>query len=226
MPFLTPYAKREIALSRAATGLLAVISALLWPDALPWPPLGILIVLLLPVLMFFRHPHRRIPDDPAVLLAPADGKITDIVELPENEFIHGPALRIGIFLSIFNVHINRAPCPGRLVYLKYRPGKFFNALRTEKASAHNESNCLGLHCPDHPAGSVMVKQISGVIARRIVCHCRIDEQLSAGQPFGMIKFGSRTELFLPKNDTAELLVALGDPVRAGTTIMVRYPQTP
>lgn len=184
--------------------------------------MAVFAVLVLPVLVFFRDPSRRIPDEPGVLLAPADGKVTDVAEVAENDFIGGAALRIGIFLSVLDVHINRAPCAGRVGYIKARPGKFFNALRVDSASRHNESNCVGLNCTDHPAGKVMVKQITGAIARRIVCDCRIDDELSAGQRFGMIKFGSRTELFAPLDARAEVLVSTGDTVRAGTTLMVRY----
>ena len=219
---ITHYGRRELIFSTVLIFMLAVLTGLISPAALPWPQLA-LVVILLAVTAFFRDPQRNIPPDPNVLLAPADGKITDIVEVREDEFLKAPALRIGIFLSVFDVHLNRSPCPGRVSYIQAHPGKCINAMRAQDASLHNRSNCLGLDCPDHPAGKVMVKQITGAIARRIVCDCQIDDNLDNGQKFGMIKFGSRTELFIPLDDCAKILVKKGDTVRAGTTIMVSYP---
>jgi len=174
------------------------------------------------VLAFFRDPERKIPAEANVLLAPADGKITDVGPAVENEFIHGQTMRIGIFLSVLDVHINRACCGGEVAYIQGHPGKCINAMRAAKASEYNRANCLGLNCPEHPAGKVMIKQITGVIARRIVCKCRVGNRLDAGQRYGMIKFGSRTELFFPVDERAEIMVKKGDTVRAGATIMVRY----
>lgn len=204
--------------------IIAAVTSWLWPAGRPESLFagGVLTIL---ILAFFRDPQRQIPSETQVLLAPADGKITDICQVEEANFIKGKALRIGIFLSIFDVHINRTPCAGRVVYLQAQPGKFFNALRYQAASQHNQSNCVGIECPEHPAGEVLVKQISGAIARRIVCDCRLGDNLAAGQRFGMIKFGSRTELFLPHQRCGKVVVKVGDKVRAGTTILVRYGTT-
>ena len=182
----------------------------------------VMVVVALAALAFFRDPERKIPADTNMLLSPADGKITDISTVTEDEFIHGPALRIGIFLSVFDVHLNRSCCPGEVAYIQAHPGKCINAMHADKASRHNRANCVGLNCPEHPAGIVMIKQITGAIARRIVCDCVIGDRLGPGQRFGMIKFGSRTELFFPVDNRAEIVVKKGDTVRAGTTIMVRY----
>jgi len=204
--------------------IIAAVISWLWPASRPGSLIasGALIIL---ILAFFRDPQRQVPLDNPVLLAPADGKITDICQVEEVNFIKGKALRIGIFLSIFDVHINRAPCAGRIRYIQAQPGKFFNALRFQAASQYNQANCVGMDCPDHPAGLVLVKQISGVIARRIVCDCRLGDNFAAGQRFGMIRFGSRTELFLPHQRCGEIAVKIGDKVRAGTTILVRYGAT-
>jgi len=218
---LTGYGLRELILFPLLLVSLAVMCWYVWPDGRPWCQMmsG---VLLLAVLAFFRDPPRRIPDDPGILLAPADGKITDIGEFDEKEFIQGKVQRIGIFLSVADVHINRASCAGEIGYVQAHPGKCYNALKSDMASQHNQANCVGILCPDHPAGTVMIKQITGAIARRIVCRVKPGDVLAAGDRFGMIKFGSRTELFLPVNDQAKIKVKKGDIVRAGTTILVHY----
>lgn len=218
---LTRYGLRELIILPI---LLTAVAVAFWdfvPAARPWAQIA-LGLLWLAGTLFFRDPHRTIPDEPNILLAPADGKVTDITEVEENQYIQGPAMRIGIFLSVFDVHINRAPCAGQVEYIHEQPGKCINAMRYEKASEQNQANSLGLFGKNHAAGKVMVKQITGAIARRIVCKCSIGSELEAGERFGMIKFGSRTELYFPKADNAQVLVAKGDTVRAGRTILVRY----
>jgi phosphatidylserine decarboxylase len=180
-------------------------------------------VLLLFTLYFFRDPRRVPPEGERLIVAPADGTVMDIEEVDEPEFLGGRAERVGIFLSLLSVHINRAPLAGRVGYMKYRPGRFFAAFN-ERASVENESNMVGLETDmDAPSGGklkVAVKQISGVIARRIVCACKETERLARGEKFGMIKFGSRTEVYLPPG-AAELTVSVGDKVRAGRTVIGR-----
>jgi len=194
----------------------------------PWILLAaeaLLAALLLWTLCFFRDPPRRCPCDPAVLLAPADGLITEIQTIEEADFIGGPALRIGIFLSIFSTHINRAPCNVRVERITYKKGKYKNALNPRSARV-NESNELALVRTDRPNDKLIVRQISGAIARRIVCDARPGARLTSGQKFGMIKFGSRTELYLPIRSNARCLVKVGDKVKAGLTALVRYEQCP
>lgn len=219
---LCPYGRRElIAIPLVAFGL-ALLVVLLSP--LTWLiPVLIASVVTLAGWAFFRDFERDIPTEAHILLAPADGKVTDVCEIAEPEFIKARAIRIGIFLSVFNVHVNRVPCSGQVRYIQEKPGKCLNALRSQEASEQNQATCLGLDCPEHPAGKIMVKQITGAIARRIVCAVNIADKLVAGQRYGMIKFGSRTELYLPLNSDAEILVQKGDVVRAGLTGMVRYP---
>jgi len=181
----------------------------------------VLLAVLIWALMFFRDPHRLCSKDKDVLFAPADGKITDIERIEEDGFIGQPALRIGIFLSIFNVHINRAPCNVKVETITYKEGQFKNAMNPESGRV-NESNTLGLVRTDSPKDKLIVRQISGAIARRIVCDTAEGRELTGGQKFGMLKFGSRTELYVPVRDEVKCLVQIGDKVKAGLTPMVKY----
>ena len=174
-------------------------------------------------LMFFRDPHRQTPADDAVLVAPADGKVTDVETVDGNDLCSGPAMRIGIFLSIFNTHINRAPCQGRIETITYRPGKYLNALNP-LSSKVNESNAVVMVRTNAPQERFMVRQISGAIARRIVCAAQEGQELARGERFGMIKFGSRTELYVPAGKHVKCMVRVGDAVKAGVTPLLRYEQ--
>ena len=190
----------------------------------PWIVISaeaLLAVILIWSLTFFRDPERRCPSDSNLLLAPADGQITDIGTVEKNDFIGGTALRIGIFLSIFNTHINRAPCNVKIEKITYREGKYKNAMNP-LSSQVNESNDLGLIRTDNPQDRLIVRQISGAIARRIVCDKTEGQVLTSGEKFGMIKFGSRTELYLPLRENAKCLVQIGDKVKAGLTALVKY----
>ena len=164
---------------------------------------------------------RTTPDDPNVLTAPADGTVTDIETLSMYPGFPGRVTRISIFLSIFNVHINRMPCAVEVQQVTYRPGRFGNAMNPESGKT-NESNELMLQRLAEPADPLLVRQISGAIARRIVCRADEGDRFDAGRPFGMIKFGSRTELVYPQRENARCLVKIGDKVKAGQTILVRY----
>jgi phosphatidylserine decarboxylase len=181
----------------------------------------ILVVFLVFSLAFFRDPSRIVPKDSSVLLAPADGKIADIEEVVEQSFIDGPVLRIGIFLSIFDVHINRSPCSIKVEKITYRPGKYKDA-RDPQAGRVNESNDLFLLRTEAPPDRLIVRQISGAIARRIVCRAKEGQELTGGEKFGMIKFGSRTELYVPVDSEIQCLVRVGDKVKAGLTPLIRY----
>jgi phosphatidylserine decarboxylase len=210
----------------------AVIAGLMAGVALfaPLLPIGvtvaaeiILVLVLVWALMFFRDPQRQTIQDDTLLLAPADGRIADIEMVDEKDFVEGPALRIGIFLSIFNTHINRAPCSAKVEKITYRPGKYLNAMNRQ-AGKVNESNNLALRRTGAPQDRLLVRQISGAIARRIVCAAREGQQLAGGERFGMIKFGSRTELYLPAGDRIECMVRVGDKVKAGLTPLAKYRQ--
>jgi phosphatidylserine decarboxylase len=199
--------------------VLAAIVVLVWPDVwyVSLVPLGLFAW----VLYFFRDPPRRAPAGNGLLVAPADGTVAEVSQLPHDDFVGGPAVRIGIFLSIFNVHINRAPSPCRVVELRYVPGLFLNAL--DPASAEkNENMWIGIEEDAPPYRRLVVRQIAGLIARRIVCNLRPGESLQAGQQFGMIKLGSRTELILPAEDGLTIKVSKGQRVKAGSTVVARY----
>ena len=183
-------------------------------------------------LTFFRDPYRHCPSDKNVLLAPADGQITNIETVEENSFIGSTALRLGIFLSIFDVHINRAPCNAKVERITYRKGRYKNA-KSPRSGRINESNDIGLVRTDSPPDKLLVRQISGAIARRIVCEIAEGQEISSGEKFGMIKFGSRTELYVPLRISdpsgtgatdlrLKCLVRAGDKVKAGLTPLIRY----
>jgi phosphatidylserine decarboxylase len=172
------------------------------------------------VLFFFRDPKRCGTFQLGDLCSPADGTITEITRLEDYQPLGGPAVRIGMFLSLLNVHVNRSPCSGTVRSLDYRPGEYLDA-RHPESGRRNESNTL-LFDPDHPMpGPIEVRQVAGFLARRIICHARADQHFAIGSRFGLIKFGSRTELVIPQHGGTEILVRLGDKVRAGLTVLAR-----
>jgi len=166
---------------------------------------------------FFRDPERPTPP-PGFGLSPADGRILKVESLPENPYIPGPAIKISIFMSPFNVHVNRVPISGRLVSQTYFSGAFLNA-SLDKASAMNERNALVL---DTLEGPVAMVQIAGLIARRIVTWVKEDDRLERGQRFGLIRFGSRVELYLPPD--SEIMIVPGQRVAAGWSPLWRSPR--
>ena len=196
-----------LALLTSAAAAFALHSLNPWLALLPLLPFAV-------VVWFFRDPERRPPEDAALLVAPADGTVIDIEEVDEPAFIGRRELRIGIFLSPFDVHVNRAPCAGQVRYLDYKVGEFLPAYNPA-AAQRNEAVCLGLEA----AGGLrlMVKQISGVLARRIVCAVQLGDVLVSGQRYGMIKFGSRTELYVPLDAVAVCTVVRGNKVRGGVS---------
>jgi phosphatidylserine decarboxylase len=212
--FLAEYGGDELLAAFCAFGA----AALLVGDAFGWAAALPTAAPFLFFLWFFRDPPRRIPDEPGVFVSPADGKIQDISEVDEPDWIGGKAVRIGIFLSPLNVHVNRAPCAGTVRKSAYRRGEFLPAYDPE-AATKNESWTLALEAAD--GLKVLVKQITGVAARRIVCEPRLGQTLARGQRYGMIKFGSRTELYLPLVANCQILVKVGDGVRGGTTVLAR-----
>ena len=166
-------------------------------------------------LYFFRDPEREIPSGAQIIVSPADGHVIGIDQVDYAPFIEGPAKRISIFLSIFDVHINRAPIEGTVGYRHYHPGKFFPA-NIDKASLDNEQNAIGI---EDAGFKVLVKQIAGIVARRIVCWVDNGSKLARGDRFGLIRFGSRTELYMPLS--AKIEVQIGQKVQGGATIVGR-----
>jgi len=177
----------------------------------------IFLVLLSFCVFFFRDPEREITKGENIVLAPADGKVVAIEQIQDSKISDEPVNRISIFLSIFDAHINRAPVDGEIVYLEYSKGRFLDA-RNPKASEVNENNFIVL---SHKGAKIALRQIAGKIARRVVCKCNKGDKLKIGERIGMIRFGSRTDLFLPMN--AEISVKIGDMVKAGITIMGKLP---
>jgi phosphatidylserine decarboxylase len=198
--------------------LTAIVAYYVWWLAwIPAIPLGL-------VVWFFRDPPRRVPEGPGLVVSPADGKVAEITRLAHDEFIGGPAVRIGIFLSIFNVHLNRVPMACRVVALRYSPGEFLNALNPESAS-RNENISIAIEETAATRRRMIVRPIAGAIARRIVCRLRPGDELARGEKFGMIKLGSRTELIMSESDDLRIDVAVGQRVKAGVTVMARYEAT-
>jgi phosphatidylserine decarboxylase len=173
------------------------------------------------VIWFFRNPKRVVPEGPGTVVSPADGKIDLIEEIEHDDVIDGPAIKIAIFLSVFNVHINRVPIACTVFASRYRQGKFLSALKPESAW-ENERLELWLESTETPHRVMRVRQITGQLARRIVCWAKTGETFSRGAQFGMIKLGSRTELIIPREKGLEVLVKLGDKVQAGSTVFARY----
>jgi len=174
-------------------------------------------LLFLFTVAFFRDPERTAPADPNLILAPADGTVVDVVESDESQVLKTRTRRVGIFLSIFDVHTNRAPIDGRVIYRQHREGLCVDARRAD-CSDKNESMTWAF---ENSRITIVVRQITGAIARRIVAWAEIGDELKKGERFGMIRFGSRTELYLPLN--AEVVVKTGDHVLGGSTVIARLP---
>lgn len=170
------------------------------------------------VLAFFRNPTRTVQGDESTLVAPGEGVLVDIEEVNDETYINGPCVRFGIFLSVFNVHVNRSPVKGQVDFADYRHGKFLD-VRHPSSSHANESNTIGITVDDSiaPGCKLLVRQLSGLIARRIICPTTVGDRLDRGQLYGMIRFGSRTELWIPKDWVGETLAQVGDKVKVGET---------
>ena len=165
---------------------------------------------------FFRNPDRTIPTDEHLVVSPADGTVQDVVELEDDDFVKGPCTKIIIFLSVFNVHVNRSPIAGEIKCQKYVCGRFRPAYKDE-VGFENERHMLGIE--NEKGFRVTVTQIAGILARRIVSWVTLDDNMSKGQIYGLIKFGSCTELVVPRN--VEVLVKKGDKVRGGESVLGR-----
>lgn len=166
------------------------------------------------VFWFFRDPERVIPADERHVLSPADGRVVGIVGLEEDRLLKGPAIRISIFLNVFNVHVNRVPVSGKILNIVYQPG-LFKMAQVPEASLNNEQNALLLESPS--GMRIVFVQIAGFIARRIVCWARTGDTLRQGERFGMIRFGSRTDIYVPP--TTRIRVKPGDRVQGGVSVL-------
>jgi phosphatidylserine decarboxylase len=190
----------------------ALITILVYFLAKPWIAILPLIVTLFMVL-FFRDPDRTIPADKGVFVSPADGKVILIKDVYEKDYLKADSKEISIFMSIFNVHVNRAPCDGNVSLVKHSPGKFLVAHK-DAASIENENTVMVLEGKDR---KILVRQVAGLVARRIVCKVKVGDVLTRGERYGMIKFGSRLDVYLPKETAIQ--VKVGDKVKAGQTVL-------
>lgn len=194
-----------------------VIAAVLWYYSFYLWSL-IPMVLALFSAFFFRNPQRAALPDRGLVFSPADGRILEINQVQENLYMEGEALQIRIFLSLFDVHINRIPIKGRVEWVEKRGGLFLPAYKPEAADK-NACNRLGI-LSDY--GRILVVQITGLIARRIVCWAKPGDDFESGERFGLIRFGSCTELYLPAS--AQITIAVGDKVKGGETVVARFPE--
>jgi phosphatidylserine decarboxylase len=198
-----------------AIGLFGV-ALFLWLDfRVGW---GLFVLITLFVISFFRDPERQVPRDEKAVLSPADGRVLLIEEKEMTPFSTGPAIKISIFMSVFNCHVNRIPRSGTIEKILYRAGKFFSA-NQDRASAQNEQNAVLLRTPE--GQEICLVQVAGLIARRIVCWVKAGETIERGERFGMIRFGSRVDLFLPAS--TRIGIQRGDKVKAGLTILGELP---
>ncbi len=191
---------------------LAIISGLLLYFG--WKNTGILLlVLTLFVLFFFRDPERQVPEGSNLVVSPADGRVIVIKDIYEPTYLKQDVKQISIFLSVFNVHVNRSPVGGTVEVVKYNPGKFHVA-SVDKASLDNEQTAMVI---DTGKQKVLVKQIAGLIARRIVCYAKPGNKITSGERYGLIRFGSRVDIFLPKD--TELKVKIGDRIKGARDVI-------
>lgn len=205
LPVAMPGVKIIVAVS-VVTGLLFLLG---------WQLLGTLFLLLtLFVCWFFRDPDRVIPERDDVLVSPADGRVILVSPVDNSEFLDGPSVKISIFMNVFNVHVNRVPFSGTVEKAVYVPGKFVNA-SLDKASEHNERNALIVRTDS--GGRYGVVQIAGLIARRIVCPVKEGDRLERGGRYGMIRFGSRLDLYLPPE--TQITTSVGEKVNAGSSVL-------
>jgi phosphatidylserine decarboxylase len=202
------------ALAIAVAAFVVALTRRSWPL---WLLALLLTVVALWVAYFFRDPERTGERGDKLIISPADGRISHIVEVDEPSFIHGRAIRISVFMNVFNVHVNRYPVSGRVRYLHYNPGKFLNAA-SEKSSLENEQMSVGI---ESNGRRFLVRQIAGLIARRIVTYSKDGDMAQQGTRFGLIRFGSRVDVFVPLG--SKVLVKIGDKPAAGTTVLAELP---
>jgi phosphatidylserine decarboxylase len=203
-----------IASALAATAYAFALARRSWTM---WLVAFVLTLLALWVAYFFRDPERTGERGDSIIVSPADGKIVMITEVQEPSFIGGSAIRISVFMNVFNVHVNRYPIDGTVRYIHYNPGRFLNAA-TEKSSLENEQMSVGL---ETTGGRILVRQIAGLIARRIVTYSKEGQQVRQGERMGIIRFGSRVDVFMPTD--SKVRVKVGETSYAGVTVLADLP---
>lgn len=180
-------------------------------------PAAVLALIAVWVVAFFRDPSREGPRGESLVIAPADGKVVSIIPIDEPDVIGGPSQRVSIFMNVFNVHVNRYPATGEITFRRHRPGQFFNAA-TEKAALENEQSDIGLRTA---RGPMLVRQIAGLVARRIITDHAVGTRVAQAERLGLIRFGSRVDIFLPPH--AVIKVQLGETTLAGHTVIAEWP---
>ena len=193
-----------------AAAFVTAILALLGLTTITLASLGVTLF----ICYFFRDPDRVIPRKEGAIVSPADGRVISVLKTVNEHFFDGPCLKISIFMSVFNVHVNRIPFKGEVTNIVYHPGKFFSA-NLDKTSEQNEHNAVFLKTEEGVQMSLV--QIAGLIARRIICKLQVGDSVDRGQRFGMICFGSRLDVYLPQN--VEPAVTVGDKIQAGTSVL-------
>jgi len=200
--------------------VLAALAVALLPGIFTLTLLGLMIILLLLVLYFFRNPSRAVVDESGLVIGPCDGKVVEITPMREEKYLQADTLRISVFLSVLDVHVQRAPVGGVVSLVEHRPGVFLQAFKPE-ASDVNERISMIIES-EH--GRLLLQQIAGILARRCVNFAEPGQVIRLGQRFGLIKFGSRVDLYLPPE--AEILVSIGDQVHGGLTPIARFDRQP
>jgi phosphatidylserine decarboxylase len=213
---ISRYARRE---ALAILGMAVMLGGAACVIRLWWA-LPVIALVAAALLAFFRDPRRRVPLQRGIMVSPADGRVSSIHQVDPFPPFNEPATCVRIFLSVFNVHINRAPAHARVTRIEFKPGAKLNAL-SAKAATDNESNFIFLEHPTHKTPVAAVKQIAGMLARTVTCGVRVGEIVQRGQRIGMIKLGSTTELYVPQSLQPQVLVEKGQKVYAGTTTLVK-----
>jgi phosphatidylserine decarboxylase len=225
---LTKYGRRELwaatAVAVAGCGALGVMAALM--GRLCLLPIGPIVLLWLWVMWFFRDPDRNVPEEPGVFVSPADGVVADVTPIGPDSALGVDGLQVGVFMSIFSVHVNRSPCDGRVEGIEHHAGAFLD-VRKPQAAWQNESTTIRLACDfGGRTHRIVVRQVAGLIARRIVTDLAKGQTVRRGQRIGMIKFGSRLELLVPRELVGEVRVAVGAKAVAGKTVLIAAPKGP
>ncbi|MDO8141852.1 MAG: phosphatidylserine decarboxylase family protein [Candidatus Brocadiales bacterium] len=215
---LAKYGLRELMIFGIPCVVGMGVSIMLFPWVVPIP-----LFFLSFLFNFFRDPNRETPQGASVIIAPADGTVSHIVPVFEEHYLKCDTIKVSIFMSVLNVHVNRVPVHGRVEFIKHTKGKFLDA-RDDECFSSNENNVMGLSLIGSQV-KIAVKQIAGKIAKRIVCACKVGDVFEQGQRFGMIKFGSRVEVFVPNSVKFEVLVKVGEKVTAGKTVLGRIHQS-
>ncbi len=200
--------------------VLAAIAVGLLPGLFTYVLLGLIFILLLLILYFFRNPDRAVIDEPGLVVGPCDGEVVAITPMHEARYLETDCIRISVFLSVLDVHVQRAPLGGEVSLVEHQPGKFLQAFKPE-ASEVNERISMVI---DSDHGRVLLQQIAGILARRCVNFAQPGEKIRVGQRFGLIKFGSRVDLYLPPE--AQILVSIGDQIYGGLTPIARFDGRP